>query len=66
MVAGGAHRVGVGGRRQFGGVRGCIGVGIGGYRGASGWESTHRGAARSVGFWGVGGRAGRHRHKRLR
>jgi hypothetical protein len=41
-------------------------VGIGGHGRASGWGSTHGGAARSGVFRGVGGRAGRHRHRRLR
>jgi hypothetical protein len=32
---------------------------------STGWGSMHRGAARSAGPRGVGGRAGRHRHRRL-
>jgi hypothetical protein len=63
--------IGVGSGRGW-----CVAVGIGGHGHASGWESTHRGAAdgwesahrgaaRSGGFRGVGGRAGRHRQRRL-
>jgi hypothetical protein len=54
-----------GGRRVGIGASCRRAMGIGGHGHASGWESTRIGAARSAGFRGVGGRAGRHRQRRL-
>jgi hypothetical protein len=66
----GRRRVGIGGRRgiigvEIGGFCGRSGVGIGGFCGRNGVRNDRGGASRSAGLRGVGGRAGRHRQRRL-
>jgi hypothetical protein len=50
-------------RVRIGGQRTIIGVGIGGQRTINGVRNDCGGAARSAGFCGVSGRAGRHRQR---
>jgi hypothetical protein len=61
----GGHRT-LWGRRwvEIGGRRRIVGVGIGGFCGRDGVRNDRGGASRSGVFRGVGGRAGRHRHRR--